>query len=77
MASGSGRSSAWVMISASANAVTLMRNALPAGERPRGSPRSANGPIRFGPMIEPAAPPQTISPIARPRCAAVLTSAAA
>jgi len=54
-----------------------MRKALAAGETPRTPAARSAGSIKFGPMIEPALEPQTISPIARPRCALGLTSAAA
>ena len=55
----------------------LMRNALPTGESPSSAPSRTTGVIKFGPTIEPSVEPHTMSPMARPRCAAGVTSAAA
>ena len=77
IASGSGRSSASTSSAASAKPLTLMRKALATGDRPSSAPaRTAPG-IRVGPRIEPSVEPHTITPIARPRWALGVTSAAA
>ena len=54
-----------------------MRNALPTGDSPRYAPTRTAGVMRLGPTIEPIVEPHTMSPIARPRLAAGVMSAAA
>jgi len=54
-----------------------IRNALATDDTPSAAPTRIAGSMRIGPTIEPTAEPQTIRPIARPRCAPGLMSAAA
>jgi hypothetical protein len=77
MARGSGRRKADTSSAATPYPATLTRKALAAEVIPSHAPARRAGSIRFGPMMEPAAEPQTISPMARPRWAAGVMSAAA
>jgi hypothetical protein len=54
-----------------------MMNGLATPATPTRAPTATAPAMRLGPMIEPTAEPHTINPIARPRWAPTLMSAAA